>query len=232
MQSDPKEEPQKSPEEIGLEPNSSSVRTSPPERAPEVVVQPEKKSRSIGRLLLIGLGLAAVFFLAGVLVVYFSAVRPRVDEIRSLEEKYSQDTSALEDQIGDLQSQVDELEDKNSDLTNNNEALTDLNDSLVDQTRLDSLHVSLLMALNDITSARMALAGGDLAGARLALSNTDATLEELKMHMTADTQDVVAQIQADLADMIDFLDQPPARDDLLDLENRLKDIENRLFIAP
>lgn len=232
MDSNNKEEQNQAPEEIGLETDSSTVRTTAPEHLPEAIVQNEKKTMSIGRLVLIGLALVVVSFVAGYIVEYFTAVRPRIVELRQLAEQSQTNYTELENHANDLQTQVEDLQSKNETLTNNNQALTDLNDALTGQTKLDSLHVSLLMSLYDVSSARLALERGDTASARLALTNTDAVLDDVKSRMAPETQQVITDIQTTLAEALSKIDQPSAQDDLQELENQLKTIENSLFLTP
>lgn len=172
------------------------------------------------RLGLIGLGVAAVLFLAGFLTDHFARYQPMRAEFDStklqLTDLEMQET-ALNDQLTTANSQIAGLESDKTGL----------------QAELDAanMHLELLRAVREILAAHLALANADISGAKVALVNTPKRLENLKS--------VVAPVDAALAESMSKrltmilaalgTDAETAKTDLALLATNLLNIEALLY---
>lgn len=209
------------PDEIGLEADSASIRSTPPEAAIEPPARRESRAAGALRMLLWALIVAAIAFAAGLAVEYYVIVRPQMATLQELADQANLKVETMTDQITDLEGQVSSLQ-----------PLETKNKTLTEQLDQEEMHVSLLSALSDITSAHLALSNQDPAAARLALQDTGAKLDDLKAKMTPDTQQVIADLQTRLENTLDILERNPvdAMTDFTVLENNLRTIENELFL--
>jgi cell division protein FtsL len=202
------------PEEIGLQEDSASVSSTPPAALPETPVRRESRARSFGRTLLYSLLLAAIAFAAGLAVEYFVFLKPQMVELQSI-------AAASNEKVDQLTTERDKLQDQVAALQ-----------PLADESQQAQMHVTLLSALNDITTAHLELEQGDPAAAKLVLAKTSKTLDTLKSQMEPDTRQVIVDMQTRLGNTINIMERDPeaAISDFSVLENNLRTIENNLFM--
>jgi uncharacterized protein HemX len=167
----------------------------------------------VRKLLLWVIGLAVVFGL-GVGVAWFTLVR----DIRT--------------ENNDLQSQVSTLEAERATIEESVRA--DCDAKIADiQAQADeaNLHVQLVNALVDVSSARVALGQDDLVGIRAALAGTDDRLASLQAGLGADGTTAVQALRDQLKDLLDNLGQDPLSldQDLERLTANLLALERSLF---
>jgi uncharacterized protein HemX len=165
------------------------------------------------KLLLWVIGLAAVFGLA-VGVAWFTLVRD------------------LRTEKDDLQSQVSTLEAERATIEDSVRADCDARIADI-QAQADeaNLHVQLVNALVDVSSARVALGQDDLVGIRAALAGTDVRLASLQAGLGADGTTAVQALRDQLADLLDNLGQDALSldQDLERLTSNLLALERSLF---
>jgi hypothetical protein len=151
------------------------------------------------KLLMWVLGLIGVFAL-GVGTAYVVMVRDlqaERDDLQSQVEAFQTEQATIEDsiraecdaEIEDIQAQVDEA----------------------------NLHVQLVNALVDVSSARVALGQDDLVGIRAALAGTDDSLANLQEGLGADGTEAVQALRDQLEGLLDNLEQ-----DSLSLDDTLE----------
>lgn len=124
-----------------------------------------------------------------------------------------------------LQSQVDALQAEQATIADSirAECEAELEDI---QAEVDeaNLHVQLVNALVDVSSARVALGQDDLVGIQAALAGTDERLAELQQGLGADGTAAVKALRDQLADLLDNLEQ-----DVLSLDQDLERLTSNLL---
>lgn len=86
-----------------------------------------------------------------------------------------------------------------------------------------NLHIQLVNALVDVSSARVALGQEDLVGVRTALAGTDERLSKLQNELGADGVTAVKALRDQLASLLDDLGEDPALTDQ-DLERMIANL--------
>lgn len=187
----------------------------PEERAPET----ESKARRFFRQALRWvLGVMIVFGL-GYLAAIFALYRPTSQEL-------SQARGELEttrDQIATLEARVEELKP----LETENEELLAAQDEY-------ELHIAILDARLDISTARLALVQGDIAKTQITLRNTDETLAKIKTLLPTSQSEIVTAMEDRLELTLSEIEDDPyaAQSDLDVLATNLLQLEDSLFSSP
>lgn len=184
---------------------------------------PPSKMQQFTRKAIRSLIYAGVLFLAGMLTWYFAFQRPQTAGLEGQIETLTTERADLAAQVETLEARVDELGPFEAE-----------NESLAAELAAAELHVKLLSALNDVQSARLALALENPGGAKLALSRTADTLEDLKALLPADTQSEADGMASRLSLALGGIDSDAfaAASDLEVLANSLIQLENTLFVGP
>jgi hypothetical protein len=132
----------------------------------------------------------------------------------------------LKTERDDLQSQVEALQTEQATIEDSIRAECDAEMEDV-QAKVDeaNLHVQLVNALVDVSSARVALGQDDLVGIRAALAGTDERLAHLQEGLGADGTAAVEALRNQLADLLDNLGQQ----DALSLDQELERLTSNLL---
>lgn len=164
----------------------------------------------VGLLIVFGLGV-----LAAVVLLYLPA---------------RQQIQAAEAETGQLQQQVSALETQIAELSE----LENANQEILAEAERTQLHVHLLSARTDVTSALLALAQRDPARARAALSKTSDTLAALGEMLEPGQQKLASDMQERLKLALEEISENSfaAQSDLGVLMNGLLELENAYFASP
>jgi hypothetical protein len=173
---------------------------------------------TVGVLIVFGLGL-----ITGIFVLYRPASKEADQEIRQGQTDLLDANSLIldyENQVLDLQNQVDNLK-----------ALQVKNDELLAAQDGFKLHVAVLDARLDVTSAQLALNQDDTAAARITLDKTATTLNTITSLLNPDQQDVVTAMKQRLDLVMSELENDifAAQSDLHVLATNLLQLEDALF---
>ena len=173
----------------------------------------------------------AVIFGLGALLILFLLFIPARDQaiaaqqqIRAMEEQAQADLEMSEERIVELENIIEDL----STLEAQNE---DLQEELADT----DLHVVILSARSDVTTAQLILVKEDDASkARITLSRTSETLNMLEEMLEPDQRKLAADMQERLKLVLEELEDNPyaAESDLDVLARGLLELESALFTAP
>ena len=167
---------------------------------------PGKFQRFLRKVLLWAVGLLGVFAL-GVGVTWVMLVRD------------------LRTENADLQSQVEALEAGQVAAQESiRQEYQDQLDAFQAEVEEANLHIHLVNALVDVSSARVALGQSDLVGIRAALAGTDDRLASLQAGLGADGTTAVQALRDQLAALLDDLDQ-----DAISLDQELERITSNLL---
>jgi hypothetical protein len=205
-------------EELG----SESVYLEAEEHEPEPRVEPAEEiepkppsrlQRWMRTALLWAVGLLGVFAL-GVAATWFLQVTRLQSQLADLQE-------ALAQADEEMQAQIDALEVEHAD------ELATLETSIAEA----DLHITLLNALVDVSSARVALAQGDTVGARTALAGTDERFQALQSALGPDGTSAVEAVRGKLSTVLRALpDEPDVADQALgELSANLLSLERSVF---
>jgi len=186
--------------------------------APATPTEPTGESR-VGRWFQRGLRWVVaigVVFLVGVLVAYFTRVRPQTDTIKSLEANLR----SAQSQVGSLQADLEELQ-----------PLEDENEALRQDLATRQQHLQLLAVLVDVTRAQLALAQDQPGAASNELSATDSRLAALQDELDGPSAEAVGSMRDRLQLVLAELegDSFAAERDLEILANNLVDLERQWF---
>jgi hypothetical protein len=215
------------------------------QRAPESlepppVVEESRFRRFLRRTIRWGAGLLSVFalgVLTAILAFYLPSqrslsqaegerdrVQQRVEEVNA---ELDLEKDRADQRVADVEAEVDAL---SAQITSLAEEIQGLEGELSDS----MLHVHILSALADVTSAQLALVQEDLDGARLALSNTPETLAALLDMVGDDQQDAVSAMQQRLTLVLGGMEEDPttSRSDLGIMATNLLKLENTFFVEP
>ena len=131
----------------------------------------------------------------------------------------------LQTENDDLQSQVEALHAGQAAIEESIRAECDAEMENI-QAEVDeaNLHVQLVNALVDVSSARVALGQDDLVGIRAALAGTDESLASLQEGLGVDGTAAVKGLRDQLADLLDTLEQ-----DALSLDQELERLTSNLL---
>ncbi len=181
--------------------------------------QAESKMRHFFRMALRWVIGFLIVFLLGALAMEFAFYRPltlQFDQVKNERDQAQQNEK-------NLQGQIDSLT-----------PLATQNKSLQDQLSESQLHVTILSAEANVTTAQVSLLNDIPADARLVLNKTTTTLKTLQGRLPPDQQKVATDMQNRLTLALGELDSNKfaAQSDLNVLENRLIQLENILFANP
>jgi cell division protein FtsB len=179
---------------------------------------------TLGLLIAFGLGFLTAFY-----TIYQSATaeielgQSRLDQSQADLDTANQQITTLGNQISDLESQI--------------EALSSLETEIQDlQTELDAhaLHIKILRAQLDISTAILALSKDNRAQARLALNGTTETLKDIENMLEPDQREAVTPMQQRLELVLSEMEGDPyaAQSDLDVLAASILKLENSLFGNP
>jgi hypothetical protein len=202
--------------ELPIEARPAKEEVTPP--APSAK-QAESKPRHFLRMALRWVIGFLIVFLLGVLAMEFAFYRPlslQLDQVKSERDQAQQN-------IKTLQGQVDNMT-----------PLATQNKTLQDQLSKTQLHVIVLSAEANVSTAQVSLLNDKPADARLVLNKTTNTLKTLQGMLPADQQKVATDMQNRLTLALGELDSNKfaAQSDLTVLETSLVQLENVLFTNP
>jgi len=160
-------------------------------------------------------GIIFIFGL-GVVTAWFVRVQPQDVEIRDLENRIQ----AAEITVEQLEAQITDLL-----------PLDVENQQLLEELSESQLHVDVMKALIDATSAQLALAMDDVVTAKASLSGTDARLAALQDQLQGDDQQTLEGIRTRLSLVLEELEKDTeiAMNDLEVLSSNLIALERSLF---
>jgi hypothetical protein len=160
-------------------------------------------------------GLLFVFGL-GVVTTWFVRVHPQNLEIADLDNRLQ----AAEIAVGELESHIATLM-----------PLAEENEKLMGEITIIEMHVDVMKALVDVTSAERALLLEDPVTAKASLSGTDARLAILQEELEGDDQETLEGIRTRLTLVLEGLEEDPATalSDLGVLSSNLVALERSLF---
>lgn len=181
--------------------------------------QAESKMRHFFRMALRWVIGFLIVFLLGALAMEFAFYRPltlQFDQVKNERDQAQQNEK-------NLQGQIDSLT-----------PLATQNKSLQDQLSESQLHVTILSAEANVTTAQVSLLNDIPADARLVLNKTTTTLKTLQGMLPPDQQKVATDMQNRLTLALGELDSNKfaAQSDLNVLETSLIQLENILFANP
>ena len=170
----------------------AAVEMEPIEAAPR---PPSRLGRFFRKVLLWSIGLLGVFAL-GMGALWVTQVRRLQDERKTLrneiETLQAEGTAAVEALRAEQSGEIETLE----------KAIGEAN-----------LHVQLVNALVDVSSARVALGQEDIVGVRAALAGTDDRLATLQKELGSDGTSAVKALREQLASALSALKEDPALSD-------------------
>lgn len=216
------EDVEKNPE---IEPGgeSASAFETPP-AAPQRAKEPqESRFGRFMRSVLKWLVVIGAAFLAGILFVYFAIFRPAMGRLNAEIDRWSTQSQQMEAEIADLQSRIEALEPMEAE-----------NEQLIQENEQLELHIQVMSAITDITSANLALERENPADARLSLNDTSENLVEIKEQLDPSMQQVVEDMETRLENALEILERDPAAamSDFSILTANLRKLENDLFLQP
>ncbi len=164
--------------------------------------------------------LFVVVFGLGVLVTMLLRVRPQKAEIEQLRQDASVAAIALE-----------ELEDQLSQQKADNARLEGENSSLAELVDEGTLHLQILRALVDVTTAEVALHEQDITTAKAALAGTEEKLDALRSSVSTDDRTTIDNMRKRLNIVLSEMDDDyeTALIDLGVLDTSLSALERSLF---
>lgn len=173
---------------------------------------------TVGLLIVFGLGL-----LTGIFLLYQPATRENSQNVA----QWTVEMDAANAQIADLQDQISDLNEQVLAL----EPLKDANNELLAAQDGYQLHIAILDARVDVTSALLAMAGGEDAVARITLEKTAGTLDKISKLLEADQREVITSMKGRLDLVMGEIDEDPyaAQSDLDVLSTNLLQLEDSLF---
>lgn len=193
--------------------------TTPP--PPPPLTRRERFRRSWLRWLLAAL----VVFSLGALAVVWLLYQPASARIAQT----NQQLAGLQSDLAEADSRIADLEDRVQELR----AFEAENQTLRDELHATQMHITLLSALEDVLTARLALAADDPGSGHSALGQTDQKLEQLKNMVATDQVGVVEDMQSRLSLAINEMERDTfaSQSDLDILANNLKLLEEASFDA-
>jgi hypothetical protein len=160
-----------------------------------------------------------IVFLLGALTMEFAFYRPLAGQLDQVKGERDQ----AQQTVKTLQGQLDSLA-----------PLSNQNKTLQDQLSKSELHVTILSAEANVSSAQLSLMNNKPADARLVLDKTSTTLKTLQGMLPPDQQKVITDMQSRLNLALGELDNNKfaAQSDLNVLATSLVQLENTLFANP
>lgn len=227
----PPEEPPEEPEApvLAAEPEAAI----PIEEVDEISAADESPVRRFLRnALRLTLGLLIVFGL-GFLTAFYTIYQSATTEIKLGQSRLEQSQADLDT----ANQQITTLGNQISDLEGQIKALSSLETEIQDlQTEIDAhtLHIKILRAQLDISTAILALSKDNRAQARLALNGTTETLKDIESMLEPDQREAVTPMQQRLELVLSEMEGDPyaAQSDLDVLAASILKLENSLFGNP
>jgi hypothetical protein len=160
-----------------------------------------------------------IVFLLGALTMEFVFYRPLAGQLDQVKGERDQ----AQQTVKNLQGQLDSLA-----------PLSNQNKTLQDQLSKSELHVTILSAEANVSSAQLSLMNNKPADARLVLDKTSTTLKTLQGMLPPDQQKVISDMQSRLNLALSELDNNKfaAQSDLNVLATSLVQLENTFFANP
>ena len=174
--------------------------------------QPPSRFMRLLRKILIGLGIAALIFLAGFLTDHFVRYQPLSDTL----DETRAELELAEQAVSDLEAQ-------NAQLTAANRAAEDQIADLEDELSSANTNVQFYQVLVDVNNARIALFLEDIEASQAALEDTKARLEDLLPAIEQVDADLALSLPRRLELIISGLARDPETG-LIDLELFTKDL--------
>jgi hypothetical protein len=190
--------------------------------APETPTPPKKIESKFQHFLRMALRWVIGFlivFLLGALTMEFVFYRPLAGQLDQVKGERDQ----AQQTVKNLQGQLDSLA-----------PLSNQNKTLQDQLSKSELHVTILSAEANVSSAQLSLMNNKPADARLVLDKTSTTLKTLQGMLPPDQQKVISDMQSRLNLALSELDNNKfaAQSDLNVLATSLVQLENTFFANP
>ena len=168
----------------------------------------------------IWLGVVVVSFLVGFLVFFLTIYSP-------LNSKYKENN----DSLAQSKQTVDSLQSEALSLNNQISKLEKENQDITSQLGKTINHRELLFVLEEVSTARLALANNDIPGAKIALDKTSSRLEALAPVFASVDANLAQSLSQRLSLVLSGMDKDveTAQVDLQLLSRSLMDIETTLF---
>ncbi len=188
---------------------------------------PESKSRRFFRHLIRWTAGTLIVFGLGLLTAIFLLYRPAVQNAETDRQTMQAEMDQAHEQIADLENQVASLLDRIAAL----ESLEEANAQLLDAQGSLNLHIAILDARLDITSALLALSEQDSAHALVILDQTAATLDQIGQFLTPEQLNTITNMKQRLELTLTEIENDPyaAKSDLDVLATNLLQLQDALI---